>query len=163
MFGAPVDLTEHAYKACLTTQLVHQSLDELREKWTAEGDKWPKMVHGMRTRIGLNTGMCMIGNMGSRTRFNYTMMGDNVNLAARMESGTKAWGAFTMVAESTKLSCEKHEGERILFRPLGRIVVAGRSQPVPIHEIVGLREKVSDQTLECLSLFDHGMKKYYVL
>jgi len=161
MFGAPVDLEDHAYQACLVTQLVHQRLDELREKWTHEGDKWPDMVHRMRTRIGLNTGECMIGNMGSRSRFNYTMMGDNVNLAARMESGAKSWGALTMVTESTKLACEKHGADRIVFRPLGRIVVKGRSQPVPIHEITGLRESVSDQTLECLQLFGQGLEKYY--
>ena len=161
MFGAPVDLENHAYKACLVSQLVHRRLDELRAKWTAEGDKWPDMVHRMRTRIGLNTGECMIGNMGSRSRFNYTMMGDNVNLAARMESGAKSWGALTMVTESTKLACEKHGGDRILFRPLGRIIVKGRSQPVPIHEIPGLREDASERTLECLSIFESGMAKYY--
>ncbi|GAB5558570.1 MAG: hypothetical protein SynsKO_02170 [Synoicihabitans sp.] len=161
MFGAPVDLENHAYKACLVSQLVHEQLDELRLKWTREGDKWPELVHQMRTRIGLNTGECMIGNMGSRSRFNYTMMGDNVNLAARMESGAKSWGAFTMVAESTKLACEKYGGERIVFRPLGRIVVKGRSKPVPIHEIVGLNEKITDQTRECLDLFGRGMDRYY--
>ncbi|WP_221030346.1 CHASE2 domain-containing protein [Actomonas aquatica] len=161
MFGAPVDLADHAYKACLTALLVQQRLDELRAKWTAEGDKWPDMVHRMRTRIGLNTGKCMIGNMGSRTRFNYTMMGDNVNLAARMESGAKAWGAFTMVADTTRVACEQHGGDRIVFRRLGRITVQGRSQPVPIHEVTGLREQVSDRTLECLALFDQGLEKYY--
>ncbi len=92
MFGAPVRQAEHAYKACLTTQLIQQRLGDLRTKWRSEGNKWPTMVHNMRTRIGLNTGVCMIGNMGSRSRFNYTMMGDNVNLAARMESGAKSWG-----------------------------------------------------------------------
>jgi adenylate cyclase len=161
MFGAPVDLKNHAYKACLVTQLVQQRLDELREKWTREGDKWPDMVHRMRTRIGLNTGVCMIGNMGSRSRFNYTMMGDNVNLAARMESGAKSWGAFTMVAEATKLACDEYGDDRIVFRPLGKIVVKGRSQPVPIHEIVGLKEDISDQTWDCLSLFGQGLDKYY--
>ncbi len=161
MFGAPVDLENHAYKACLVTQLVHRRLDELREKWTREGDKWPDMVHRMRTRIGLNTGDCMIGNMGSRSRFNYTMMGDNVNLAARMESGAKSWGAFTMVTEATKLACERLGGDRIVFRPLGRIVVKGRSQPVPIHEVTGLQETVSPRTRECLDLFSQGLEKYY--
>ena len=161
MFGAPVDLENHAYKACLTTQLVHARLDELRAKWASEGDKWPEMVHRMRTRIGLNTGPCMIGNMGSRTRFDYTMMGDNVNLAARMESGAKAWGAFTMVADSTRVACEKHGGDRIVFRRLGRIIVQGRSSAVPIHEIVGLKENLTDRTFECLDLFEQGMVKYY--
>jgi len=161
MFGAPVELEQHAYNACLTSQLVQRRLDELREKWKSEGDKWPKLVHEMRTRIGLNTGMCMIGNMGSRTRFNYTMMGDNVNLAARMESGAKSWGAFTMVTQTTRDGCEKFGGDRIVFRPLGRIVVKGRSMPVPIHEIVGLKENVTDRTRECLAVFEQGLHRYY--
>lgn len=161
MFGAPVDLKNHAFKSCITTLLVQERLDGLREKWTQEGDKWPSLVHQMRTRIGLNTGSCMIGNMGSRTRFNYTMMGDNVNLAARMESGAKSWGVFNMVANSTRLACEEHGGDRIVFRPLGRIVVKGRSQPVPIHEIVGFRDKLSDETFACLARFEEGMTHYY--
>ena len=161
MFGAPVDLENHAYKACLVSQLVQQELGELRNKWASEGDKWPSLVHGMRTRIGLNTGECMIGNMGSRNRFNYTMMGDNVNLAARMESGAKSWGSFTMAAETTRFACEKSGGDRIVFRPLGRIVVKGRSKPVPIHDIVGLRENVSQSAFDCFGLFGEGMKLYY--
>jgi adenylate cyclase len=115
----------------------------------------------MQTRVGLNTGVCMIGNMGSRTRFNYTMMGDNVNLAARMESGAKSWGAYTMCAEATKIACEKHEPERVVFRPLGRIVVKGRTTAVPIFEIVGLKETVSAQTRDCVGIFSQALEKYY--
>ena len=140
---------------------VQEQLDALRIKWSQDGDKWPSLVHQMRTRVGLNAGSCMIGNMGRRTRFNYTMMGDNVNLAARMESGAKSWGAFNMVSESTRVACEKFGNESTVFRPLGRIVVKGRPQPVPIHEVVGFRDKLADQTFECLDLFGKGMTHYY--
>jgi adenylate cyclase len=162
MFGAPVPLPDHAYRACVATQLVHQKLGELREKWKGEGDKWPEIVWKMQSRIGLNSGLATIGNMGSRTRFNYTMMGDNVNLAARMESGAKAWGAYTMCTEATRLSCEKHGGDRVVFRPLGRIVVMGRSQPVLIYEIVGLKENVAASAPECIDLFERALARYYV-
>ena len=161
MFGAPVSDAQHAYRACLTAQLVQKSLGELRNKWRAEGDKWPELVHNMRTRIGLNTGVCMIGNMGSRSRFNYTMMGDNVNLAARMESGAKSWGVYNMVAESTRNACEQLGGDRLVFRALGRITVQGRSRPVPIHELVGLKEDLSETTWECLAIFAEGLARYY--
>ncbi len=160
MFGAPVSLTDHAFRACVATQLVQQRLGELRAKWKAEGDKWPPIVWKMQTRIGLNSGVCTIGNMGSQTRFNYTMMGDNVNLAARMESGAKSWGAYTMVTEATKVACEKYGGDRVVFRQLGRIIVKGRSSAVPIHEIVGLKENVTPQTRECIDLFEQAMAKY---
>jgi len=161
MFGAPIPLPDHAFRACVATQLVHQQLGELREKWKHEGEKWPEIVWKMQSRIGLNTGQCMIGNMGSRTRFNYTMMGDNVNLAARMESGAKAWGAYTMCTEVTKNACEMHGGDRVVFRALGRIVVMGRSQAVPIHEIVGLKESLPPTALECIQIFEQSLARYY--
>ena len=161
MFGAPISMTEHAYRACVTTLRVQSAIGELRTKWRGEGDKWPEIVWSMRSRIGLNTGNCVVGNMGSRTRFNYTMMGDDVNLAARMESGAKSWGAYAMCTEATRRACEQHGGDKVLFRPLGRIVVKGRAQATPIHEIVALKENATAPTLECLSLFAQGLENYY--
>ncbi len=161
MFGAPLALPDHAYRACVATQRVHKKLGELREKWRSEGKRWPEIVGQMQSRIGLNSGVCTIGNMGSRTRFNYTMMGDNVNLAARMESGAKSWGCYTMCAETTKTACVKHGGDRVVFRPLAKIVVKGRTQAVPIYEIVGLKEDVTDKTRECLAFFEQALAKYY--
>jgi adenylate cyclase len=160
MFGAPIALPDHAYRACLAAQRVQLRLAELREQWRREGERWPRVVREMQSRIGLNTGQCVIGNMGSRTRFNYTMMGDNVNLAARMESGAKSWGVYTMCTEATRAACERHGDNRLVFRPLGRIVVKGRTLPVPIHEIVGLTEHVTDATRECVALFTEGLDCY---
>jgi len=84
-----------------------------------------------------------------------------VNLAARMESGAKSWGAYAMCTEATRQACEQHGGDRIVFRPLGRIVVKGRTTAVPIHELVGLKEHVSDPARECLALFAQGLERYY--
>ncbi len=161
MFGAPLPMPDHAYRACVATQKVHRKLAELRDKWRSEGEKWPDIVPKMQSRIGLNTGECTIGNMGSRTRFNYTMMGDPVNLAARMESGAKSWGVYTMCSEDTKLACEKHGGDHVIFRALGRIVVKGRNRPTPVYEIVGLKEEVTAQMRECIALFEQGLAKYW--
>ncbi len=160
MYGAPLPLPDHAFRACETAHRVQQQLDELRAKWRGEGDRWPTVVHNLRARIGLNTGPAIIGNMGSRSRFNYTMMGDNVNLAARMESGAKLLGVFTMVTDSTRNGCEKHAGDRLVFRFLDKIVVKGRSLPVPVHELVGLRTELPAQTHECLALHAAGMERY---
>jgi adenylate cyclase len=161
MFGAPAVQVDHAYHACLTTLRVQQCLEELRAKWKGEGDKWPEIVWRMRSRVGLNTGRCIVGNMGSRTRFNYTMMGDDVNLAARMESGAKSWGVYTMCTEATKSACLVHGGDRIIFRPLGRIVVKGRAKVTEIHEVVGLKENTPDKTRECIGLFEQGLARFY--
>lgn len=160
MFGAPIALPDHAYRACVATQRVQARLAELRAKWRGEGGKWPRIVWEMQSRIGLNSGRCIVGNMGSRSRFNYTMMGDDVNLAARMESGAKSWGVYTLCTEATRLACEQHGGDRVVFRPLGRVVVKGRAQAVPIHEIVGLKETLIDRTRECLALFADGLAKF---
>ncbi len=160
MYGAPIALPDHALRACIASQLVHRKLGVLRAKWQSEGDKWPEIVKKMQTRIGLNTGTAVIGNMGTPTRFNYTMMGDNVNLAARMESGAKQYGVYTMITEVTKAACEQHGPGRLTFRFLDKIVVKGRSLPVPIFEIVGLSEDIAPATHECLGLFDQGIARY---
>jgi len=159
-FGAPVQVKDHALRACITSQLMIQKQLELREKWTAEGDKWPDVVSKMQTRIGINTGSMVTGNMGSASRFNYTMMGDNVNLAARCESGAKAYGVYVMVTEETKVEAEKH-GNDCVFRHLDKIVVMGRSKPVNVYEIVSLRAQLSPEMEKCITLFDKGLNAYF--
>ena len=161
MFGAPIPLPDHALRACVASQRIHLKLLELRAKWKAEEGQWPEIVHEMQSRIGMNSGPVIVGNMGSRTRFNYTMMGDNVNLAARMESGAKSWGVYTMCTDATQTACVRDGADRLVFRALGRIVVKGRSSAVPIFEIVGLKENVTDRTRECIALFEQGLALYY--
>lgn len=160
MFGGLTPLEDHAYRACLASQLIHHRMEELKTKWLSEGDKWPAEISSMQSRIGLNSGHAIIGNMGSPSRFNFTMMGDNVNLAARMESGAKTYGVTTMVTEATRSNCLRFDENRIVFRKLDEIVVKGRTQPVSIHQIVGLKERLPDQTLECIDLFGLGLAKY---
>ncbi|HYC70892.1 MAG TPA: adenylate/guanylate cyclase domain-containing protein [Opitutaceae bacterium] len=160
IFGAPVALPDHAYRACVSTLRVQKEIDRLRDKWKGETGKWPEVVHNLRARLGLNTGSAIIGNMGSRSRFSYTMMGDNVNLAARMESGAKSLGVYIMVTEATKLACEQHGGDRIVFRYLDRIVVKGRSQPVPVFEVVGFRADLPQKTFDCLGIYAQGIERY---
>lgn len=158
-YGAPVPQEDHAYRACVSSQLMQHKLVDLRKKWRAEGDKWPEIVGNMRNRIGLNTGWMVTGNMGSSRRFNYTMMGDNVNLAARCESGAKAYGAYTMVTEDTKNDAEKF-GDSCVFRFLDRIVVVGRSEPVNVYEIVDLKEYMHSSDFECIEIFEQGFQEY---
>jgi adenylate cyclase len=160
MYGAPLALHDHAYRACVAAIRVQQRNAELRQKWRHEGEKWPVIVHSLQTRIGLNSGNVVVGNMGSHSRFNYTMMGDNVNLAARMESGAKTYGVYVMATEATKLACEEHGGDRVVFRFLDRIVVKGRTQPVPVYEIVGFKETISESIAKCIRSFDIGMQAY---
>ncbi len=161
IYGAPLALPGHAHKACVGALRVQKRIAELRAKWTAEGDKWPAIVHRLQARIGLNSGPAVVGNMGSHTRFSYTMMGDDVNIAARMESGAKSWGVYTMTTDVTRAECEKVEAGRILFRALGRIVVKGRAQPIPVYELVALAEDVTPAMRECVAIFEEGLARYY--
>lgn len=163
MFGGLVKLEGHAYRACVTSQLVQLRMAELREKWQREGDRWPPLVGRMQSRIGLNTGEAIVGNMGSPARFNFTMMGDNVNLAARMESGAKAYGVLTMATEATYRDCLKHGGDHVVFRKLDKIIVKGRTAPVSVFEIVGLKEHVTDQARECIATFEQGLARYQAM
>ncbi len=158
-FGAPVPVKDHAYRACITSQRMLRKQAELREKWASEGDKWPDIVSQMQTRIGINTGKMLTGNLGSSTRFNYTMMGDNVNLAARCESGAKAYGAYCMVTEETKNEAEQI-GDECVFRYLDKIIVVGRTQPVGVYEIMGLKAYLDTENYTCLKWYNEGIKLY---
>jgi adenylate cyclase len=157
-FGAPVMIEHHAYHACIAAQRMQLKQAELRDKWKADG--WPEVVSNMRTRIGLNTGKMVTGNMGSDKRFNYTMMGDNVNLAARCESGAKIYGVYTMVTEPTKEAAEAVNKDRLVFRYLDNIVVMGRKQPVKMYEIMCFREDETQEITELLGLFQQGIDAY---
>ncbi|MSU51121.1 MAG: adenylate/guanylate cyclase domain-containing protein [Opitutus sp.] len=161
MFGAPLPVPDHAYRACVAALRVQSRLTELRAKWAKEGDQWPPSVAAMRTRIGLNTGLCVVGNMGSSTRFNYTMMGDDVNLAARLESAAKRLGVYTLCSEATQTACVQQGGDGVVFRPLGRIVDKGRSAAVAIAELVGRKEDLTDTARECLDHFAQGLACFH--
>ncbi len=143
IFGAPVHLPDHAYRACRAAVRIQERQVELREEWQAEPVEWPEVVYHMRTRIGLNTGDAVVGNMGSSKRFNYTMMGDTVNLAARNESGAKAYGVFIMLTEETKTAAEARSDD-FVFRFLDRVVVKGRREPVAVYELLGFRQGMGD-------------------
>ena len=166
MYGAPLVLPNHGHRAVVAALRVHRRCAELRAKWKAEQAEkgWPDIVTNLQTRIGLNLGRAVVGNMGSHTRFNYTMMGDTVNLAARMESGAKAYGVYTLVTESVVEASRRAEPDAVLFRPLDRIVVKGRSQPVAVFEAMALRadaEADGGRMAECARVFAEGLERYY--
>lgn len=154
MFGAPVPCVDHAYKACVATQLVHAKNMEFRERWPGVVSRLP-----VRSQIGLNTGRAIVGNIGSRTRFNYTMMGDTVNVAARLESAARVYGVQTLVSDETRMSAEKY-GQDCVFRRLGGIAVKGRQLPVRVHELMGLRGRMPAAARECKRIFDEGFEKF---
>jgi adenylate cyclase len=159
IFNAPVHLDKHALQACIVTQLLHKRLAELRSKWASEGNKWPPIVSRMQMRIGMNTGFATVGNMGSSRRFSYTMMGDTVNLAARCESGSKSYGAYTMITGETMRAASK-EGDACVFRFLDNIIVKGRKEPAEMYEVVCLRSDLTEEISRCLDVYAQGIQHY---
>jgi adenylate cyclase len=153
MFGAPVPCVDHAYKACVAALLVHGRSLEGRERWPNVVSRAP-----MRTQIGLSTGRAIVGNIGSRTRFNYTMMGDTVNIAARLEGAARRYGVQTLVTDATRVSAEKY-GQDCVFRCFGGILLKGRQHSVRVHEVMGLRGQMPAAAIECKSIFDAGYEK----
>ena len=143
-FGAPMPLPNHAQSACDSAVDMQNKLLDLRKKWASEGNKWPKVVHDMHMRIGINSGDIVTGNMGSTMRKNYTMMGDAVNLAARLESAAKQYGAYIQISEDT----QKHlEPGRFIYRSLDTIRVIGKSQPVKTFELLNKTGCENESTL----------------
>ncbi|MBW2330686.1 MAG: adenylate/guanylate cyclase domain-containing protein [Deltaproteobacteria bacterium] len=186
-FGAPMDLPDHALRACRVSLAMQSKLVELREKWRNEkqapgepnrntknmppeewipGDKWPKIVHQMKMRIGINSGEIVVGNMGSSVRMNYTMMGDPVNLAARLEAAGKQYGIYTVVSEYTMDLEFNRNGEKkkirdmVEARMIDNITVVGKSKPVKVYEVCAMKGNLGDQEKELFKVFDEGMQHY---
>lgn len=158
MFGMPLPLPDHASRACLSAQRMQECHAELRKKWAAAG-RQPDSILNMRTRIGINTGMAVIGNMGSHVRFNYTMMGDSVNLAARCESGAKVYGVYTMITEVVLLAAKQVTPD-LPTRKLDRIIVQGRTQAVEIYELWD-RSVDLGEAMQCASHYEAGLAEYF--
>lgn len=122
-FGAPVPQADHAARACRAALQMQACLAELRAGENSED---------LHMRIGLHSGPAVVGNMGSDFHFNYTAMGDTVNLAARLEPANKQFGTYIMVSEATHL----HAGDQeFRYRDLGAIQVKGKSKPVRVYEL----------------------------
>lgn len=159
MFGAPFDIPNHALKACFAACKIQEKQAFLREKWQREQKQWPQEIFNMRTRIGLCSGTAVVGNMGSKSRFNFTMMGDTVNIGARCESGAKTYGVYTLVSEDTYREILTIKNP-LIFRFIDRIVVKGRQHPLGVYELVGLQQNLKQSTFDCLELFEQGIHNY---
>jgi adenylate cyclase len=149
-FGAPNPLDNQAEVACRACIEMQKRLDELRSKWRNEEKPELKM------RIGLCTGPAVVGNMGSKNRMDYTMMGDTVNTAARLEAVNKVYGTYTLVGDSTYRSA----GGNIMSREIDSVIVAGKKDPVTIYEIIGYPEDVNDSIQKAVNHYAEGLEAY---
>ncbi|MHB8734513.1 MAG: CHASE2 domain-containing protein [Terriglobales bacterium] len=125
-WGAPSRQPDHAVKACAAALEMRAALAELNQGFCRRG------LSELGVGIGLNSGPAVVGNMGSTVRFNYTVMGDAVNLASRLEGMTKQYGVAILVSEATRRAV----GDRFVFRELDVIRVKGKTQPVRVFELL---------------------------
>jgi adenylate cyclase len=148
-WGAPVKDPVHASQAINAGLTMLKELDRLNETFEQQGV--PKIQIG----VGINTGVMSVGNMGSRFRRAYTVLGDAVNLGSRLEGLTKVYGVWLIVGEDTRA-----QAPEFTYRELDRVRVKGKLEPVTIYEVVGLSGQLSHEKLAMVQKFDEMLEKY---
>jgi len=148
-WGAPLDDPEHARNALYAAMDMMVELRIMQKDFESRG--WPPVNIG----IGLNTGNMNVGNMGSEFRMAYTVLGDSVNLGARLEGLTKEYGVNIIVSESTKASVPE-----FIYRDLDLVRVKGKNEPVAIFEPIGIEDDLDKETKSELSKYNQALKDF---
>jgi adenylate cyclase len=149
-WGAPTPNPDHAPSACRAALLCQERLGHLREKWTQEGK--PLFFQ----RIGIYTGEVIVGNIGSETRMNYTVIGDAANIASRLEGLNKYYDTQIIIGDST---CELVK-EEFIVRPLDLVSVVGSTKGIKIYELVGEKKIPDEQKVQVAELCATGLELY---
>jgi adenylate cyclase len=149
-FGAPIDQPDHARRACETALQMREKLAELNVKWLAEGK--PELDF----RVGINTGQVIVGNVGSEKRFDYTIMGDEVNLGSRLEGANKKYETNVMISESTHAAVEGGYD----MRELDILRVKGKRKPVRVFELMARPGMLSEIGRNLLAPYNKGLELY---
>ncbi|MBN1523491.1 MAG: CHASE2 domain-containing protein [Spirochaetales bacterium] len=148
-FGAPVQLEHHAELACRSAVLMHKIEMKLNEHLLAEG----KRPTPLFTRFGINTGEMVVGNMGTAKKLNYTIMGNHVNFAARLEGVNKQYGTAILIAQATY----EEGAEKFLTRQLDRVQVVGIKKPVQIYELIDEKSEARPEMFELVAIFEEAL------
>lgn len=149
-WNAPMDQPDHALRACRAALRCQQELLRLNPELQKIGG------HPVRMRIGINSGRAVVGNMGSKKRFDYTAMGDTVNLASRLEGAGKFYGVSILISESTF----HQAGDQLIVRPVDVVRVVGKTQPVRIYELLALKPDFPLEKIEWLQIFNEAWRSY---
>lgn len=145
-WNAPLDQPDHALRSCRAAVHMLEQLEVLKAAWRAKG--LPELEIG----IGINTGSMVVGNMGSDVRVDYTVLGDAVNLASRLEGTNKEYGTRIIIGESTRAAA----GQGIVARKLGAVRVKGKRLPVAIFELRGLGAPTATDG-QAIAAFETGL------
>jgi adenylate cyclase len=149
-FGAPVEYTDHAERACYAAVKMKSLEMVLNERFKEEGSSPAPLL----TRIGINTGEMVVGNMGTIEKMDYTIMGNSVNLAARLEGVNKQYGTWILISEPTY----NELGEGYAVRKLDRVRVVGVDTPVRLYELIDKEVFAPKDKLEILAIFNEAIE-----
>ena len=154
-FGAPLDLPNHAYSACYAAIRMKEAEYAYN---AAHADELPMKLE---TRIGINTGDMVVGNMGTTAKFNYTMMGDNVNLASRLEGVNKAYASWILASEATWHLADSGDYKgKLVARKFDRVRVVGKEVPVLLYNVLGVRAEMPQEQIDGAELFNQATDCY---
>ncbi len=151
-WGAAMTSSEQARQACMAAVEIITAISVLNENWRKAG----KEVFA--TRIGINTGVSLVGNFGSSDRFNYTAIGDNVNLASRLEGLNKLYETDIIVSQSTAMAA----GDEFIFRALDIVAVKGRQGSVKVYQLLGLKTSADAERLHDIAAASEDALKSYL-
>ena len=157
-FGAPIYYKEHSMQALNTGVDLQENLEKIKRKWQIEKKYSLDEILNMKMRIGINSGEMVTGNMGSTLHMNYTMMGEEVNLASRLESGSKKYGIYFHTTYNT---LEMAGIDRYEWRYIDRIIFKGFTKHKQTVEVFGYKGKVHKNTIKLIVLFHQGLNCYY--
>jgi adenylate cyclase len=148
-WNAPLDIKDHTYQCCSSALEQMKMLEELNVGWAQKG------LPPIKIGIGINTGLACVGNMGSTQRFDYTVLGDSINLAARLESSSKMYGVDIVVSQYVKDVI----GSRGVFMPIDLVIVKGKTEPVATYALLGL-EEATDEAKANATIMEDFMELY---
>jgi len=149
-WGEPIAHQDDAARACRVALEQFEQLRRLCEKWALEGR--PRL----NMRIGIETGEVIVGNVGSDLKTNYTVLGDTVNFASRLEAVNKVYGTRILIGEETRLRA----GSAIEVREVDLLAVAGKKKPVRVYELLGMAGKIPATRRAGYALYEQGLHAY---
>ena len=150
-WGAPLDVENKELQSCKAALQMQKKMDELKSGFASDA------ARKVRTRIGINSADVVVGNIGGAERFDYTVMGDGVNLTSRLESANKIYGTTIMISETTYSKVK----DDVLVRVIDKIVVKGKTKSITVYELLGLKKDI-----KAVEMFDNyknyidGYKKF---
>lgn len=150
VWGAPMELPNNALNACRAALQMQEKTQEIAARWKEEGK--PALL----VRMGLNTDFMVVGNVGGSARFDYTVIGDAVNLGSRMEGANKEYGTRIMISERTQDLVK----DVMLCRELDLLIVKGKTKPIRVFELMAERASAPKEMIELSEIYCRGMAHY---